>query len=1170
MPPLHTFIARVRRRWLAQVLLCNVGLACGLAALPVMAAITVDYAVSPEGGALVLLAGATAAVSLALVAMVFRRMQRRPDDRHVARFIEERAARLPGVASLDDALVSAVDVSERPAAAAPGGFAAMIVTSAVERLRAIDPAHIIPAGALRRAAAQAAAGAALLVLALVLGAPAGTRAIDTARLRLFPESITVDVRPGSTRVPAGTPLRILAVVKDDKGAISRVAPSLTVSASGESRTVRMTPSGEGFEFTFESVDRTFAYRVAAGSAVSSEYTVTALFAPRVRQIDLRYTYPSFTGLPVRSDEDGGDIYAPAGTRVRVRIHTDAPVAEGHLAMGRPGTPPLTLGHAGEQVLEGELVLKADDSYRVALANADGLRSDGDTEYFIRVMDDRPPDVRILRPSADQSITPLEEVSIEARADDDYGIARFDLVYSVGGGKEVVVGFDRVSGTGIQKVGARLLAAEDLGVKPGDVIAYYARARDVGRGARSRETQSDIFFLEVKPFSEEFVQAQSQAGGGAESAQIESLIAAQKEIISATWNIERRAQGGTSAADLKHVAAAQAELRQRVEQLAMRGGRGRGRIRPPAERLAPQLIPQQRPAPADPLASAIEAMAHALQQLEAQKTRDAIPHEMAALNGLLEAQAAVRRREISRQANGGGSGSNRSGQDLSALFDKELQRQQRTNYETRQPLGQRRERPQADDSAADKIRDLARRQEELSRQQRELAEAGLSAEEVKRRLERLTREQMELRERADELHREMSQQARQSGQEQGQQRQQQGQGQSQSQGQGQAGQSQGQRQNRGQQAGRSHRMRDVSEQMRSAAGDLRREDPGAAAQSAERAAERLRRMEREMRGGSAGEQQRATGELQMEAQQVAQEQRRIAAEAERLDKGNASANADARRRLAEEKDRLAARVDEFARAAREHAARDPKGAGASAAGQAAEELKRQQISERMRESARQLRAAGNDSAAPGAPPKAAAQPEQQIARALEGVVEKLGGGAAGDAQRMTAQLEETREMRERLNRLEQEMRDAEAKARAQQGRQGNEAQPAGRGSGGEGRDGELQKLQQEYQRELARAREALGRLGQASPQTGGGETTPEQHEFSQSAPGTEAFKQDRSAWESLRKDVDAAIEKHEASVSQRLKRTLAEDRLSAGGSQGVPDNYRQRIARYYESLTRVKK
>ena len=84
------------------------------------------------------------------------------------------------------------------------------------------------------------------------------------------------------------------------------------------------------------------------------------------------------------------------------------------------------------------MLSKDDSYRITLADHDGLGSIGDTQYFIRVMDDRPPDVRIVRPAGDQQITPLEEVAIEARAEDDYGISRFNLVYSVAGRPPKVV------------------------------------------------------------------------------------------------------------------------------------------------------------------------------------------------------------------------------------------------------------------------------------------------------------------------------------------------------------------------------------------------------------------------------------------------------------------------------------------------------------------------------------------------------------------------------------------------------------------------------------------------------------------------------------------------------------------------------------------------------------
>jgi hypothetical protein len=221
---------------------------------------------------------------------------------------------------------------------------------------------------------------------------------------------------------------------------------------------------------------------------------------------------------------------------------------------------------------------------------------------------------------------------------------------------------------------------------------------------------------------------------------------------------------------------------------------------------------------------------------------------------------------------------------------------------------------------------------------------------------------------------------------------------------------------------------------------------------------------------------------------------------------------------------------------------------------------------MRESAKAMRGGGREGQR-GPQPSAAAS-EQEIARALDRALGKLGGQPSADARKLGDQLEQTREIRERLNRLEQQMRQAEA---GQPGSRGRDGQRGSRGTSGDGgQGGELQKLQQQYRRELERAREALGRLAQGDPRNGRGTSTPEEQEFSRSAPGTEAFKQDRTGWESLRKDIDLSLEKYEASLSDRLARRQSQERLSGGGSERVPESYRAWIARYYESLAKVKK
>jgi hypothetical protein len=380
------------------------------------------------------------------------------------------------------------------------------------------------------------------------------------------------------------------------------------------------------------------------------------------------------------------------------------------------------------------------------------------------------------------------------------------------------------------------------------------------------------------------------------------------------------------------------------------------------------------------------------------------------------------------------------------------------------------------------------------------------------------------------------------------------------------------------------MQEASAQMQSAASDLQRQNPGGAADNASRAAERLRQIEQMMRGDSPDARQRAAGELQLEAQQIAEEQRRIASEADRLDRGDAGVDADSRRRLAGEKDRLADRVDALQRGAALLAG-ESKGAGEptpARVGEAARELERQQLGQRMRDTAKQMRdgrgGAGSQrsSNAPSSSRPKMAAAEKEIARALDKVVEQL-GGAGSEGRNLSAELGQTQAIRERLDRLEQGIRETEAQQ--QQNSPGRESRPGevgrqgqqGRGgSSGAGQGGDLERLREEYARELQKARQTIERLQRSTPRDSLGGATPEHHEWSQADPGTEAFKQDYSGWQSLRKDVNQALERYESAVSAQIAEKTRRDRLSAGGSDRVPDAYRKSIARYYEALAKTRR
>lgn len=1156
---LSALVARVTRRWRTFTALGAWTRAAAAGALVLAAAWAIGRFAHADGGALILLWGAAAVLTCGVWAWMLLPLKQAPRDLQVARFIEERCP------ELEDALVTAIG---HGSAAAAQSMAAAVAEDAVRRARLLDIDQVISRAALRRTALQAAAASLALGIATFLSlAPVG-QAARLLSLYMFPHRLGVEVLPGDVKVRAGESVRVVAKLSTGDA----IVPVLRAGSDEEWRDIAMEKGPDGFAVLLEGVQRSFRYAVTAAGASSREYAVTVLHRPRVERIDLHYVYPPAFGMAPRREEDGGDIYGPAGTRVRVTVHADKPVRQAALNLTEGGVVRL-VERSG--ALEGELTITEDDAYRIALADADGLTSEGDTEYFIRTLQDRPPDVRIIRPASDRQVTPLEEVAIESRADDDFGIASLDLVYSIPGGPERAVPFSR-SGKGTTVTGRRTLYLEDLRVRPGDVVAYYARARDGGRGKRSSEARSDIFFLEVTPFEEEFVASQTQGGGGGgggDEQGLEDLIQAQKDIVTATWNLDRRGResGGRSPQDIRTVARAQQELRTRTTTMLRGMQRATDiRRRRPAGGAA---APPNPDAMAEAVGRAVTAMGTAHEQLEALKTAGALPHEMTALNELLRAQAEVRRREIAQQASGGGgSGNNRRQQDMSSLFDRELSKQQQTNYET--PSGREmRDEPQASDDVLDKVRDLAERQDALAESQRALARnrASVPEEERRRELERLTREQSELRRQAEALAQEI---------ERAQQRQQQsgrgaqsGQGQS---GQGQGGQGQGGQGGRGSQAGQSAQaserqqasraLQQAAEDMQGAANELRRENPEQASARGTRAAERLRDAEQRVRGAQPDDRRRAMGELQLESRQLADAERRLGSEATGARGGGD--RADRARQRAAEQQRLADRAERLEDAVRQLAGgADSDQQERGALSRALQEVERQRLSQRMREAARDERqAAGGQNAQAGQPggagqPRGEAQIQrerQEIARGLESLADRLGAaaGEGGTSQQVSEELSRLRRQREELAALDRQLSQLrEQGGDPKTGQDGRDGQPgqSGQTAGGSGAWAAASELLEELRRE---SRGDVPEMDGFNP--------------GRSAPGTEGWKQDFEKWDQLKVQVAAALERAERSAADRLREQQSRDRLNAGTTQSVPEQYRRLIEKYYRALAGAEK
>ncbi len=1121
--PIQDLLDRVRARWRRRVVL-GVAARAALGASAAIALAALLGSVWSRTPAMLIAAGVAGLLGcLVAFAWAVWPARRIPSDRRVARFIEESAP------ALDERLVSALEVAQRNGSGDQPGLAATMVEDAARAAASVDPASVITREMLSGAWLRAASMLVLLGAVLFVSRDVVRRSYDATTLALFPSRIALAVTPGDARVRAGSALTVEARLVGNRAPV--VAQLLRApQGSDDWQPTEMPGDGEGrFRLDLEGLTNSFRYRVLAGAAGSRVFDVAVVRPPRVARIDVEYAYPAALALPPRIEEDSGDIYAPAGTDVRVLVHTEEPVATGRMELG-DGQPALPFSAEAPTLLTARLRVSENGSYRVALADAEGMSSRGETEYFIRILDDRPPEVHIVRPASDRRVTRLEEVEIAAEAQDDFGVGALDLVYSVKGGPEKVVPLG-IPPRSTSVTGRYLMYVEDLDVAPGDFVSYYVRARDLPRGKRPSESRSDIFFLEVKSFEEEFTLAQTQAamGGGSGNPQLDDLVAAQKEVIVATFKLDRRsrdAQGARSPQDIRAVAKAESDLRVRVEQTAsafrtstLRDPR-RSRATRPAN--GPPIPPSPPPQPGAPRAGqtmpeedamtrASNAMGRAVDTLNALKTGDALPPEMEALNALLKAQSDVRKRQIQQQQAGGGAGGNRSTEDLSSLFDRELAKNQQTNYENRTSAEQKDEEKR---TPADQVKDLARRQDELVRRQQDLARNrnGLTPEAAKRELEKLSREQEELRQRAEQVAQQLARQQGdqpQGGQQQGQRGEQQA-GQQQPGGeqsggqqsggqQGQPGQQSGQQAGQQGQAGQagqrrpgegqnaragsqgkpgSQQLREISEEMRSAASDLGRANAGQASERASRALDRLRELERQLQGGTAEGRRRALGDLQLEARQLADAQRRIASESGRA---NGPASGDALRRLAGEQERIADRLERMQQGLREQSAPSPGQPGGSgqrgaanlqqAASDAARDIEQQRLAERMQQAAESMRRSA-DAQAPGgsgggAPsPAATPRPDQsgsqaELARALDRLADRLNATDRPqdeESQRLADQASRARDLRDRLTDLNRQLEALDRRASAarageqQPGSAGSRPGDRGRSAPGQGQSG----------------------------------------------------------------------------------------------------------------------
>ena len=660
---------------------------------------------------------------------IFRPLWHSPSKRQVARFLEEQYPQL------EERVSTAVEIETTSTGVHPE-LRSLIQQDARQQLGKIPQPRLYH----RRRSLASLAACSLLwpsLLSSFLKGPEVYPYSLTKLLRWFDQSQTpiysIEVTPGNITVGKRSDLEIRATLKGFESETVELMVRYENQPQWEETSMNPDLQGGDFVFIFFDIRDPISYYVKADGIQSATYSIEVSEIPRVEGLKVILEFPDYTALENLTLDDG-DIRALVGTQAELFIQTDQPVQSGKIKLEVGGEIPLEI--LSPQELRGVFDITQNDYYRIHLQDLEGFWNPASDEYLIEALEDQPPIVRFTRPGRDQRVTNIEEVFAEIKAEDDYGVSQLALRFSLNGEPEREAQLNYPKGSSSFST-SHTFYLEEFSLVPGDFVSYYAEASDA-----ASSSSTDIYFFEVEPFDREYYQSQqSGMGGGGGQGENIDLSKRQKEIVAATFKLERD-RDRQSKDEFEENSQTLALVQQRLQSEAQT-------IVDRMERRTAAVSDPRFQKMAEHLKKAITYMEPAHLHLNELETKEALPEEQKSLQQLMRAEALFNEIQVSFAQNQGGGGA--SAQDLADLVDLELDRT-KNQYETLQQNRQT-NREQALDEALEKLKELAKRQEQLVERHRQQGMQGSSgsmsqqelideAERVARELERLSRQQQD--------------------------------------------------------------------------------------------------------------------------------------------------------------------------------------------------------------------------------------------------------------------------------------------------------------------------------------------------------------------------------------------------------------------------------------------
>jgi hypothetical protein len=373
----------------------------------------------------------------------------------------------------------------------------------------------------------------------------------------FQKGDEIAVTPGDTQLERGTALVVSARFGGaPPGEATLVLDLGTNKESLVSMARRL--ADPIFGASIPEVTEAGTYHIEYRGKKTRDYKISIFEFPSLSHADAELHYPAYTGLTNRTIKDTLRISAVQNSHLLYTLHLNKPVASARW-IGKEQTITLTTSKEPEALLPDYLLTNS-ARYALELVDAEGRTNKYPTDFILQALTNHPAVVKLVFPHGDQRVSRLEEVQLQAEASDDFGLLKYGVGFGVAGQDPQLIELGQAAPANAKKQFGYLIPMEKLGVDVDQVVGYFAWADDYDADGQSRRTYSDIYFADIRPFEEVFRADQSggdqgEQGGGQGQGQGQGqgggnqrvrLADLQKQIVVATWNLQRE-KGATGSA-----------------------------------------------------------------------------------------------------------------------------------------------------------------------------------------------------------------------------------------------------------------------------------------------------------------------------------------------------------------------------------------------------------------------------------------------------------------------------------------------------------------------------------------------------------------------------------------------------------------------------------------------